>query len=99
MPPLVEVKLILHNSAICGVVQGVRRYGVSLSLAELLRLHHHLVLSTGKYKQADNTTHNKVVDIVEVLRRARARVISNELVILTDRAKCSCGLATAPCTD
>jgi hypothetical protein len=54
-----------------GVEQGVRAFlmGVSLLIfGELLRLLHDLVLSADKHTQAVNTTHTKMVEMVEVFR-------------------------------
>jgi protein tyrosine phosphatase len=63
-----SAKLLLHTSAICRGCTGVGRYGVSLIFGELLRLLHDLVLSTDKHTHAVNTTHTKMVEIVEVFR-------------------------------
>jgi hypothetical protein len=47
---------------------------VFLKNGKLLRLFHHL--STGKYKQAYDTIHNKAREIVLVFRRARQGFVS-----------------------
>jgi hypothetical protein len=48
-----------------------------LIFGELLRLHHCLFLSTGKYKQPYYTAYKKVGDIAEVLRRVRQGYVSS----------------------